>query len=99
MDAVKKKHLEEDVEKIGKGEDKESYASEFVDSVFLDEEDFGIRLEPRSHKENPEIVDDDDEEEEKKDDKKDDDNDDHDDHALVRNKATGSSEVRNEKMQ
>ncbi|GJS78288.1 retrovirus-related pol polyprotein from transposon TNT 1-94 [Tanacetum coccineum] len=103
--AVEKKHLDEDVEKIVEGEDEESYASKFADFVFLDEEDSGTRLEPESHKENPEIVDDDDDdEEEKKDDKKDDDNDDddnddHDDHALVRNKVTGSSEVRNEKMQ
>ncbi|GJY08266.1 hypothetical protein Tco_0375320 [Tanacetum coccineum] len=43
------------------------------------------RIEPRSHKENPEIVDDDDENENEKkddDDKKDDDNDDHTDHTL-----------------
>ncbi|GJS68228.1 hypothetical protein Tco_0682793 [Tanacetum coccineum] len=94
------KILEEDVEKIIKSEDEESYASEFTDLVFLDEEDLGTRLEPESHKEKSEIVDDDDEEEEeKKDDKKDDDNDEHDDQALVKNKVTGSSEVRNEKMQ
>nr|GFD46932.1 hypothetical protein [Tanacetum cinerariifolium] len=52
-------------------------------------EDSDARLEPGSHKENPEIVNDDEEEEEKKkDDKKDDDNDDddndnHTDHTLV----------------
>nr|GFA42448.1 hypothetical protein [Tanacetum cinerariifolium] len=66
-----------------------SYASEFADSVVLnEEEDSDARLEPGSHKENPEIVNDDEEEEEKKkDDKKDDDNDDddndnHTDHTL-----------------
>ncbi|GJX19323.1 hypothetical protein Tco_0222000 [Tanacetum coccineum] len=44
--------------------------SEFADSVFLiEEEDFGTRLEPGSHKKNPKTVDDDDDddEEEKKD--------------------------------
>ncbi|GJZ38861.1 hypothetical protein Tco_0585424 [Tanacetum coccineum] len=96
--AVEKKILEEDIDKIVEGKDKESYASEFVDSIFLDEEDFGTRLEPESHKENlKEINDDDEEEEEEKDDKKkddnddDDDDDDHDDHALVRTQVMGSS--------
>nr|GEU77914.1 DNA-directed DNA polymerase [Tanacetum cinerariifolium] len=57
-------------------------------------EDFGTRLEPGIHKENLETIDDDDDKEEKKDDKKDDDgNDDYDDHALLRNKVTGSLEV------
>ncbi|GJW52659.1 retrotransposon protein, putative, unclassified [Tanacetum coccineum] len=41
----------------------------------------------------------DDDEEEKKDEQKDDEEDDHNDHALVRNNVTGSSEIRNEKMQ
>ncbi|GJX41741.1 hypothetical protein Tco_0256731 [Tanacetum coccineum] len=87
---VQEKILEEDVEKIVEGEDEESYASEFVDYVFLnDEEDSGTMLEPGSHKKNPEIVYNDDEEEEKKDDNdNDDDNYDHDDHALVGNKVT-----------
>ncbi|GJW93463.1 putative reverse transcriptase domain-containing protein [Tanacetum coccineum] len=81
---VQEKILEEDIEKIVDGKDEESYASEFVDSVFLNkEEDSGTRLEPESHKENPETVDDDDDVEEKKDDKNDDDNDDddNDDHT------------------
>nr|GEU62811.1 hypothetical protein [Tanacetum cinerariifolium] len=82
------KIMEEDVEKIIKGEDKESYASKFADLVFLDEEDFGTRLELKSHKENSEIVNGDDEEEKKDDD----DNDDHDIQALVGNKVTGSLE-------
>ncbi|GJW84573.1 reverse transcriptase domain-containing protein [Tanacetum coccineum] len=85
---IEKKILEEDVEKIVAGEDEESYASKFDDSVFLDEEDSGTRLEPGSHKENPETVDDDDADK-KKDDKKDDDdnndyNDDNDDHTALR---------------
>ncbi|GKF39760.1 hypothetical protein Tco_0119821 [Tanacetum coccineum] len=88
MAAIKEKILEEDMEKIIEGEDEESYASKFADSVFLDKEDSGTRIEPGSHKKNLEKVDDDDEEEVKKDDKKDDDgddeNDDHDDHALIK---------------
>ncbi|GKD96209.1 hypothetical protein Tco_1380106, partial [Tanacetum coccineum] len=64
----------------------ESYASEFADSIFLnDEEDSDTRLESGGHKENPETIDDDDVEgkkDEKKDDDDDDDNDDHTDHTL-----------------
>ncbi|GJV85770.1 hypothetical protein Tco_1525668 [Tanacetum coccineum] len=82
----------EDIEKMVDDEDEESYASEFADSVFLNEEDdSGTRLVPESHKENPETVDDDDDDdkEENKDDKKDDDNDDDDNddhthHTLVK---------------
>ncbi|GJZ88980.1 hypothetical protein Tco_0660762 [Tanacetum coccineum] len=97
--AVEEQLLKEDVEKIVEGEDEDSYASKFADSVFLNKEDTSARLEPESHKENPEIVDDDDDDvNEKKDNKKDDDNDDdndnHDDQALVRNKRMGSSEIR-----
>ncbi|GKB70884.1 hypothetical protein Tco_0932296 [Tanacetum coccineum] len=86
---VQENLMEEDFEKMVNGEDEESYASKLVDSIFLNkEEDFGTRIEPESHKENPKIVDDDDDEEEKKDDKKDDDNDDddnddHTDHSLI----------------
>nr|GEU53449.1 reverse transcriptase domain-containing protein [Tanacetum cinerariifolium] len=76
MAAEKEKKLEEDVEKIIEDEDKESYDNEFTGYVFLDEEDFGTRLEPESHKENSETVDDDDVEENKDDKKDDDDNDD-----------------------
>ncbi|GJZ15272.1 hypothetical protein Tco_0550949 [Tanacetum coccineum] len=103
---LEKHKLAEDMEKLVEGKDEESYASKFADFVFLDDKDTGNRIEPESHKENPEIVDDDDdeEEEEKKDDDKDDVNDDndndyYDDQALVRNKKMGSSEDRNEKMQ
>ncbi|GJW06766.1 hypothetical protein Tco_1569189, partial [Tanacetum coccineum] len=93
MAKVQDKILEDDVEKIVEGEDEESYASEFADSVFLnDEEDSGTRLEPGSHNENPKTVDDDDEEEKKDDKKDDDDNDDYDDHAPLRNKVTCSLE-------
>ncbi|GJU73971.1 hypothetical protein Tco_1265376 [Tanacetum coccineum] len=59
----------------------------FVDTVLLIDDDFGDRLEPESHKENPEKNDDGDE---KKDDKKDDDDDnddDHDDHTLIRTRG------------
>nr|GFD61744.1 hypothetical protein [Tanacetum cinerariifolium] len=42
-------------------QDEESYASEFVDSMFIDDDDFDTRIEPESHKENPEVIDDDDE--------------------------------------
>ncbi|GJU27930.1 hypothetical protein Tco_1166551 [Tanacetum coccineum] len=69
---VQKKLAEEEIEKLVEGdEDEESYASEFADSVLNDDvDDSGTRLEPGSHKENPEKVDDDDEEikKEKKDD-------------------------------
>ncbi|GKE02935.1 hypothetical protein Tco_1390918, partial [Tanacetum coccineum] len=103
--AVLDKILEEDVDKIVEGEDEESYANEFIDIVLLDEEDFGNKIEPRSHKENLKEVDDDDddEEEEEKDDKNnnndDDDDDDHNDYALVRTRVSGSSKIRTEKMQ
>ncbi|GJZ79109.1 hypothetical protein Tco_0643946 [Tanacetum coccineum] len=73
--AVKEKILEEYVEKIVEGADKESYASEFADTVLLEKEDSGNRIEPRSHKENPKNIDDD----EMKDNKKDDDYNDDDD--------------------
>nr|GEX31790.1 hypothetical protein [Tanacetum cinerariifolium] len=99
MVAVKEKLLEEDVEKIVEGEDDESYASDFEDYVFLNEEDFSSRLEPGSHKKNPEDVDDDEKKYDKKDDEDDNDDDDQDDHVLNRNRRTGSLEIRNEKMQ
>nr|GEU68048.1 hypothetical protein [Tanacetum cinerariifolium] len=71
--AVKEKILEEDVDKIIEGKDEESFAREFFDFVFLDEDsDTSIELE--SHKKNPkEVVDD---VQEKKDDKKEEDDDD-----------------------
>ncbi|GKB40943.1 hypothetical protein Tco_0885885 [Tanacetum coccineum] len=69
------------------GQDDESYASKFVASMLNDDDDdSGNRLEPRSHKENPEVIhDDDDNKAEKKDEKKDD--------------EMGSLEIRTEKMQ
>ncbi|GJR74044.1 hypothetical protein Tco_0086409 [Tanacetum coccineum] len=80
-----------DIAKEVDGEDEESYAREFADSVFFNgEDDSGTRLEPRSCKENSKIVNDDDEnEKEKKDDKKGDDNDDdvnddHTNHTLIK---------------
>ncbi|GJX22897.1 hypothetical protein Tco_0227342 [Tanacetum coccineum] len=57
---VQEKILEEDIEKMVDGEDEDSYASAFADSLFQDEEDTRTRIEPGSHKENPEVVDDDD---------------------------------------
>nr|GEV58540.1 hypothetical protein [Tanacetum cinerariifolium] len=79
----------------------------------LDEEEIEKMVEePKSHKENLEVVDDDNKDDKKdEDDKKDDDvektddaaedkdNDDHTDHALVETHATGSMENRNEQMQ
>ncbi|GJW21616.1 hypothetical protein Tco_0032238 [Tanacetum coccineum] len=69
---VQEKLDEEDIDKMfNDDDDEESYASEFVDSVLNDDvDDSGTRLEPGSHKENPENVDDDDIEMEKE--KKDD---------------------------
>ncbi|GKG54887.1 hypothetical protein Tco_0562874, partial [Tanacetum coccineum] len=96
---VQEKLIEEDIDKMVDGEDEESYASEFADSVFQDDEDgFGIWIDTGIHKEHPKTVDDDDMEE-KNDDKKDDDNDeddndDHTNHTLVTIQVTGSSETR-----
>nr|GEW07838.1 hypothetical protein [Tanacetum cinerariifolium] len=99
--AVEEKILEEDVEKIIEGGDEESYASEFVDTVFLDEEDFGNRINLKSQKDNPKEVDDADDEtkDEKKDDDADNKDDDQDDHVLIRNQRMVSSKIRTEKMQ
>ncbi|GKC51791.1 hypothetical protein Tco_1074536 [Tanacetum coccineum] len=104
--------LEEDIAKMVDGKDEDSYASDFADLVFQDDDDdSGNTIEPESHKENPKTVDDDDDvnEEEKKDEKKDhddkkddtedNDNDDHTDHTLVGTQVTGSLETRKEKMQ
>ncbi|GKB73853.1 hypothetical protein Tco_0935265, partial [Tanacetum coccineum] len=87
-----------------KERDKESYASEFVDSVFHDDDDSGNRIEPEINKKNLKTIDDDDDDEkEKQDDDNDDDdddvNDDHTDHTLDKTQKTGSLETRNEKMQ
>nr|GEW28986.1 hypothetical protein [Tanacetum cinerariifolium] len=70
-----------------KERDEESYASEFVDLVFHDNNDFDNRIEPESNKDNLETVDDDDDEKEKEkqDDNNDDDvNDDHTDHTFYK---------------
>ncbi|GKB57150.1 hypothetical protein Tco_0913336 [Tanacetum coccineum] len=70
--------LKEEIEKMVEGEeDEDSYASKFVDSMLNDDvDDFCTRLEPESHKENPNVVDDDDVVNvfEKKDDEQKDDN-------------------------
>ncbi|GJZ67361.1 hypothetical protein Tco_0630601 [Tanacetum coccineum] len=105
---VQEKLAEEEIEKMVEGdEDKESYASEFADSMLNDDfDDFGTRIEPGSHKENPKVFDDDDvNDKEKQDESKDNnvekiddaakekDNDDHTNHTLVRTHVTGSIET------
>ncbi|GJX84775.1 hypothetical protein Tco_0335549, partial [Tanacetum coccineum] len=71
---VQEKLTVEEIEKMVEGkEDEESYASEFVVSMFNDDDDdSSTRIEPVSYKENPKVVDDDDVTK-KKDDKKDED--------------------------
>ncbi|GKC55808.1 hypothetical protein Tco_1083406, partial [Tanacetum coccineum] len=59
--AVEEKMLDEDVEKIVKGED-DLDGNDFAVMVLLTDEDSGDRIEPESHKENPEKNDDDDDE-------------------------------------
>nr|GEZ88249.1 hypothetical protein [Tanacetum cinerariifolium]GEZ88276.1 hypothetical protein [Tanacetum cinerariifolium] len=92
---------------------KESYATEFSDSMLNDDvDDSDTRIEPGSYKENPKVVVDENVSK-KTDDKKDDDevNDDdvkktnevaeeneNDDHTLVGTRATSSMETRNEQM-
>ncbi|GKE22045.1 hypothetical protein Tco_1433557 [Tanacetum coccineum] len=94
MATVEKKMLDEDVEKLVDGEE-EYDGIDCVDTVILSDEDSLDRLELESHKENPEKNDDD----KKKNDKKDDDDNDDDDHALIRNRVTGSSDIKTEKRQ
>ncbi|GKF40775.1 hypothetical protein Tco_0124117 [Tanacetum coccineum] len=77
--------LEEDVEKLV-DEDEESNGTEFADMVLFSDDNFSDSLKLGSYKENP-----------SKNDNDDDDN--HDDHALIRTRVTGSSEIRTEKMQ
>nr|GEX11957.1 hypothetical protein [Tanacetum cinerariifolium] len=91
--------LKEDTEKSIEGEEEESDGTEFVDSIFLDEEDSSDTIEPESHKDKPKEINDDDDE--AKDDKKDDndDDDDHDDHPLIKTRRTCSLKVRTKKMQ
>ncbi|GJQ92327.1 hypothetical protein Tco_0003466 [Tanacetum coccineum] len=92
--------------------DEESYASEFSNSMFNNDDDSCTKIEPESHKENPEVVDDDEvNDKEKQDEKKDEDakktddiakvkdNADYTNHSLVGTYATGSMETRNEQMQ
>ncbi|GJV52105.1 hypothetical protein Tco_1447846 [Tanacetum coccineum] len=97
-----------------KGEkDVESYVDEFVNLMLNDDvDDSGTRIEPGSHKENPEVVNDNDvNDKHKQDESKDDnvektddvveekENDDQTNHKLVRTHAMGSMETRNEHMQ
>ncbi|GJW67891.1 hypothetical protein Tco_0122315 [Tanacetum coccineum] len=64
---VQEKLDEEEIEKMVEGDEvKESYASEFADSMINDDaDDSSTMIEPGSHKEHPENVNDDDEEIEK----------------------------------
>ncbi|GJR28636.1 hypothetical protein Tco_1104868 [Tanacetum coccineum] len=74
---VQEKLAEEEIKKMVEGEeDEESYASTFAVSMLNDNvDDFGTRIEPKSHMGNLEVVDDDDDvnDKEKQDGKKDDD--------------------------
>nr|GEY40981.1 hypothetical protein [Tanacetum cinerariifolium] len=66
---VQEKLAEEEIKKMLEvKEDGESYASEFADSMLIDDDDSGTRIEPGSHKEHPKPVDDDDENDNEKDD-------------------------------
>nr|GEW04273.1 hypothetical protein [Tanacetum cinerariifolium] len=58
---VQEKLVEDEIENMVEGEgDEEFYASEFAKSMLNnDVDDFGTRIEPRSHKENPKTVNDD----------------------------------------
>ncbi|GJU13049.1 hypothetical protein Tco_1135445 [Tanacetum coccineum] len=76
---VKQHKLNEDVDKLVKGENEESDGTEFTDRVFQSDDDFGDRIEPGSRKDKPEEVVVDDDDMEKKHDKKDDDDEDDDD--------------------
>ncbi|GKB09534.1 hypothetical protein Tco_0837846 [Tanacetum coccineum] len=89
------KSLKVDIEKMVEGEeDKESYASEFADSMLNnDDDDSGTRMEPESHKENPEVVEDDVNVTEKKNDGK------HNKDVEETNDATGNMETRKERIQ
>ncbi|GJW78622.1 hypothetical protein Tco_0140304 [Tanacetum coccineum] len=101
---VQEKLAEEEIEKIVEGEeDDELYASEFADSMLSDDvDDSGTRIEPRSHKENLEVINDDDDvnDKDKQDEKKnDDDVEKTNDVAKEKdNDATGSMEIRIEQM-
>ncbi|GJX54671.1 hypothetical protein Tco_0283040 [Tanacetum coccineum] len=108
---VQEKLDEEEIERMVEGgEDEESYASEFADSMINDDvDDSGTRIEPESYKEHSKNVNDDDEEieKEKKDDeiereKKDDDVEKMDEVFKEKDNdevVSGSMEFRNEKMQ
>ncbi|GKF47602.1 hypothetical protein Tco_0137404, partial [Tanacetum coccineum] len=109
---VQEKLAEEEIEKMIEGdEDEESYASEFADSMFNDDDDFGTRIEPGRHKENLKVDDDDIDIDVTVNEKKDDnvekmgdaaeekDNVDHIDHTLIKTHAIGSMETRNKSMQ
>ncbi|GJU60031.1 retrovirus-related pol polyprotein from transposon TNT 1-94 [Tanacetum coccineum] len=91
--------LKEEIEKMFEGkDDKESYASEFADSMFHnDDDDSGNKIELGSHKEHPENYDDDEDETEKE--KKNDKNDDEKANDDENKNETGSMETMKKKMQ
>ncbi|GKB56623.1 hypothetical protein Tco_0912809 [Tanacetum coccineum] len=98
---VEDKILEDDVDKFVEGEEDDD-GTEFADTVLLIDVDFSDKLDPRSHKDKLEEINDDDDDNQKdgkKDDDDDNDDNDHDDHALIRTRVTGSSEIRTKKMQ
>nr|GEX97268.1 hypothetical protein [Tanacetum cinerariifolium] len=92
VSVVEKRILEEDVEKIVKGDD-ESSGSEFAETMLLSYGNSGDRIDTGSHKENlEEIVNDDEKKDDKHDDAKidenmDDDDDYHNDQEIVPNLA------------
>ncbi|GJZ31419.1 hypothetical protein Tco_0576466 [Tanacetum coccineum] len=97
--------VEDKTAKLVEGDD-ESSGDEYADTMILSDEDSDDRIEPGSHKKNSEeIVDDNEKNDDDKhgdakiDEGKDDDDDDHSDHSLIRNRRTGSSEIKIEKMQ
>nr|GEW31187.1 hypothetical protein [Tanacetum cinerariifolium] len=76
----------------------QSYASEFLDLMFQDDDDdSGTRTEPGIHKEHPKIIDDDDDKPEKE--KKDDEMNDENVNDDEKKDETGSMKTRKEKMQ
>nr|GEV66630.1 hypothetical protein [Tanacetum cinerariifolium] len=93
---IVRKNIEEEIAKMVEGdEDEESYESGFVDSMLNNDDDFGTRIEPGSHKKHLEnVVDDDETEKEKKDDKKGDEKENDDE----KKDKTGSIETRKEKI-
>ncbi|GJY08074.1 hypothetical protein Tco_0375128 [Tanacetum coccineum] len=96
---VQEKLEEEEIEKMVEGkEDEESYASEFDDSMFNDDDDSDTRIELGSHKEHPKnVVDDDDDDDEIEKEKKDDEKDDEKANDNEKKDETSSTDTMKEK--